>query len=109
LNHYAKGKRTEAKAKKYYESLGYEVETVRYDKWRANKDYFGLWDLICVSKKGVVFCQVKANTPPSKKWREEAIAWGPKGNLGKVFIKKEFVVYKDYQKGLKPWKVVTLE
>ncbi len=85
--------------------MGYDVEVVRYDKWRANKDYFGLWDLICVSDALVRFVQVKTNNKPDKKWVDKALEWGPDSPL----VIKEYVVYKDYQRGDKPWKAVTLE
>ena len=98
MNSYQKGKRVENKAKKYYESQGYEVETVRYNQWMKNKDYFGLWDLICVGEYNVRFVQVKANKKPPKEWIERANAWGPKCNN----IIREWVVYKDYSRGLTP-------
>ena len=104
MNTYKKGKRVEAKAKKYYEKLGYEVETVRYNPYMKQKDYFGLWDLICVGHHNIRFVQVKANKPPSKEWKERANAWGPTGNN----IIREWVVYKDYSRGLAPSAQVTL-
>jgi hypothetical protein len=61
VNTYKKGARNQLKARKYYESLGYEVEVVRYNKFMARKDYFGLWDLICVGQDDIRFVQVKTN------------------------------------------------
>lgn len=106
INRYKKGLRTQQKAKRWYESQGYEVEVVRYSAYMKNKDYFGLWDLICVGEYDIRFVQVKANNKPSKAWQAEAELWGPKGSK---FI-KEWVVYKDYNKGKDtPSTIVTLE
>jgi hypothetical protein len=84
--------------------MGYQVETVRYDKWRAQKDFFGLWDLICVGKHDIIFVQVKTNNKPDKDWRIRAESWGPKNNAS---IVKEYVVYRDYQRGVVPSSRVT--
>ena len=99
INTRQKGKRNELKARKYYESLGYDVEVVRFDKWSKNKDYFGLWDLICIGQNGVILAQVKTNTKPNGKWLDEASKWLE----GKTpTIKGQYLVYKDRQRGLKP-------
>ena len=90
MNTYLKGQRNQLKARKWYESRGYQVETVRYSKWLKNKDYFGLWDLICVSFVDIHFVQVKTNKMPDKKWMEKAEKWiCPKTAV------KSVVVYKD--------------
>ena len=95
INTYQKGARNQRKAKRYYENIGYEVEIVRYNKWEKQKDFFGLWDLICVGKNDVIFVQVKTNQSPDKEWRARANKWGP---IGKA-VYKEWVTYKDYQRG----------
>jgi len=103
VNRYKKGQRCQQKAKRYYESQGYEVEVVRYNMYAKNKDYFGLWDLICVGLYDVRFVQVKANRKPDKKWRERAEIWGPRGSK---FV-REYIVYKDYSRGDVPSSIVT--
>jgi hypothetical protein len=93
------------KCRKFYENLGYDVEVVRYNKWAKQKDFFGLWDLICVGNHDVRFVQVKTNQKPTREWQEKAEAWGPKGTAK---IVKEWCVYKDYQRGNAPSARVTL-
>lgn len=97
INTVRKGGRNQNKARKYYESLGYEVEVVRRDRWRPNQDFFGLWDLICVSFWEVLFVQVKTNRKPEKEWVERAKKW-----LCPLRAKKICIIYKDYQRGNKP-------
>jgi hypothetical protein len=104
INNYRKGQKVQQKAKRYYESLGYEVEVVRYNKFSKSKDFFGLWDLICVGEHNVRFVQVKANKKPAKEWQERAREWGTRGSK----IIREWVVYKDYQRGDAPSAIVTL-
>ena len=103
INAYAKGGRNQRRAKRYYESEGYEVEIVRYSKWAKNKDYFGLWDLIVVGEHDIRFVQVKTNAKPNKEWMEKAEKWGPK----KSWCIKEYIVYRDYWKGDSPTVRVT--
>ena len=98
INTYAKGNRNQNKARKFYESLGYEVEVVRRTPYRTNQDFFGLWDLICVGDHDIIFCQVKTNKDPSSEWQEKATNWGPDDSV----IQKEYVVYKDYSRGNVP-------
>jgi hypothetical protein len=97
INTYKKGNRNQQKAKKFYEGEGYAVEVVRRDKWRKDQDFFGLWDLICVKHQDIRFVQVKTNANPSREWKERANKWGcPKCAV------REWVVYRDYQKGVVP-------
>ena len=103
INTVRKGNRTALKAKKFYEALGYQVEVVRRDKWRKDQDFFGLWDFICVNKISVIFVQVKTNARPNKEWLQKADKWKcPRGTT------KEYVVYRDYQKGIAPSERVIL-
>lgn len=104
INTYRKGQKTQQKAKRYYEKMGYEVEVVRYNMYSAQKDFFGLWDLICVGLHDVRFVQVKSNNKPSKEWQEKAEQWGTKGSK----IVREWVVFKDYSRGDTPSARVTL-
>ena len=104
INTYRKGQNSQQKAKRYYESLGYEVEVVRYNKFSKNKDYFGLWDLICVKRQDMRFVQVKTNASPNKEWVEKANAWGVRNNC----IIREWVVYRDGKAGDIPAARVTL-
>lgn len=104
MNSYQKGQRSQRKGKAYYESQGYQVETVRYSKWMKNKDFFGLWDLICVGPTDIRFVQVKTNKKPDREWQEKALAWRcPRGCL------REWIVYRDYTRGVIPAARVTLE
>ena len=73
------------------------METVRFSKWLKNKDYFGLWDLICVSSFDIRFVQVKTNAKPTRAWIEEATNWPcPPSAI------KEWVSYNDYSRGCEP-------
>ena len=99
---YRKGNRTQQKAKKFYESQGYQVEIVRRDKYRKDQDFFGLWDLICIGPHDVKVVQVKTNAKPDKEWMEKAEKWVcPKAVI------REYVVYRDYQRGNAPSARVT--
>lgn len=66
----AKGRRTLAKAKEYYESNGWVVDEAELGgKFRKSRDLFstddfGGFDLVCVRDKAVKFVQVKTNRPP---------------------------------------------
>lgn len=104
MNRYKKGQRNQQKCKRYYESMGYEVEVVRYNMYMARKDFFSLWDLICVGPHDIVFVQVKTNQKPTKEWQERANAWGPTGSK----VKRVWCVYRDYQRGDVPSLKVTL-
>jgi len=103
LNTYQKGKRNERKAKRYYESQGYAVETVRYNMYAKTKDFWNLWDLLCVGEYDMRFVQVKTNQKPTKEWIQRAEDWGPKGSK---FV-KEYIVFKDYVRGDTPSVIVT--
>ena len=103
MNRYKKGQRCQQKAKRFYESQGYEVEVVRYSMYLKQKDFYGLWDLICVGPHDIRFVQVKSNRKPTKEWIEAAESWGPRGSK---FI-REWVVYKDYSRGDVPSAQVT--
>jgi len=103
VNTYTKGNRTQQKAKRWCEAIGYQVEVIRRDKWRKDQDFFGLWDLICVGHN-LLFVQVKTNAMPPKEWMDKAKAWkAPHGTA------KLLVVYKDYQRGEIPSKIVVLD
>ena len=71
--------------------------------YAKTKDYWNLWDLICVGEYDIRFIQVKTNQKPNKDWITRAEAWGPKGS---TFV-KEYVVYKDYSRGNTPSSIVT--
>lgn len=104
INTYRKGLLNQRKAKEYYQSQGYQVEVVRYSKWLKNKDFFGLWDLICVGPIDIRFVQVKTNQHPDHEWKERARAWKcPKNAV------REWVVYRDYTRGVIPEARVTME
>ena len=77
IDTYRKGGKNQRKARRFYESEGYEVEVVRYSKWAKNKDFFGLWDLCCVGPHDIRFVQIKTNARPDNAWMEEARLWGP--------------------------------
>ena len=96
VNVYRKGNRSQQKAKRFYESLGYQVEVVRRDMWRKDQDFFGLWDLICVGPD-VRFVQVKTNRTADKAWKYKASRW-----TCPSYSTTELVIYKDYQRGDAP-------
>ena len=75
------------------------METVRYSKWSVDKDFYGLFDLICVSKYNVRFVQVKTNAIPSKAWIAECERFECP-----IWAVKEFCVYKDGYGGNAPFK-----
>lgn len=52
----------------------------------------------------VIFVQVKTNSKPTKKWMEEAGMW----RVDNIHIQTEVVIYKDYQRGDKPWQTIIL-
>lgn len=71
----AKGNRTRYKCIEYYEDLGYQVETVeKTHRFAKIKDLFGLFDLLAIKDREVLFIQVKTNTPatqkPFKNWAQ---------------------------------------
>src|SRR3990167_6853842 len=101
INRYAKGMRNQSKCRAWYESLGYQVEMVRYSKWLKNKDFWGLWDLICVSSGQIHFVQVKTNQKPSKAWFTEAANWKCPESAVKLAV-----VYEDGQRGCIPAKSI---
>ena len=106
MNTVAKGNRSQNKARKYYVSLGYSVEVARrttyHIKAKVPIDFFGLFDLICVSYQDVRFVQVKTNGKPNKEWEKKVLAWQcPK------WVVKEVVIYRDYQRGLVPVNRIT--
>ena len=60
VDNYAKMRRTNAKARKYYEKLGHKVFIKQHT--RFDKDIWGLADGCFLTKKGrVVFIQIKSN------------------------------------------------
>lgn len=102
INTYRKGNRVQQKCKRYYESLGYEVEVTQRNIYRGHQDFFGLWDLICIGRD-IRLVQVKANNTAPREWMERAAAFiVPAGCI------KELVIYKDYQRGEKPSRTLTL-
>jgi len=106
VNTYRKGNRNQQKAKRFYESLGYDVEVVRRDRWKKDQDFFGLWDLICVSDKDVIFVQVKTNAKPTGEWIDKARNW----RMANIGIQKEYAIYKDYERtGDRPWERIILD
>ena len=86
--------------------MGYLVEVVRRDRFRPNQDFFGLWDLICVSKQDIRFVQVKTNTNPTREWKDAAQYWASISCPRNAIC--EFVVYQDYSRGNTPSKRITL-
>ena len=107
MNTVAKGNRTQRKAREYYESQGYAVETARRTSYHAMAkipiDFFGLWDLICVGREDIRFVQVKTNFKPTLEWEEAARKWPcPKWAV------KEIVIYRDYQRGIVPGNRISL-
>jgi hypothetical protein len=84
--------------------MGYQVELVHFNKWQKQKDFFGLWDLICVGPHDIRFVQVKTNRGPDGKWKEKLRNWTcPKH--AKIVL--EHCVYKDYSRGNAPSARVT--
>jgi hypothetical protein len=76
MNTRAKGRRSEYKAKKILEDVGYSVTlTQSPSKWSLEQDMFGLWDLIAVNAVSVRFVQIKTNGYASKEWKEQAGLW----------------------------------
>ena len=58
-NHKAKGSRSEAKVRAWYESRGWYV--------CKSGGSLGAWDLVAIHPDhGTVICQVKSNTPPRR-------------------------------------------
>ncbi len=102
VNTFKKGYRTMCKARKYYESRGYRVEAVVTTQWK--KDFWGLWDLICISSRGTVLSQVKCNGLPTKEWYYRAEVFEVPDNCVKVVD-----VYKDYQRGNAPSRRIILQ
>ena len=62
MNKIKKGYRSEVKAQKFYEKLGFKVQRTHRSKFSDN-DFFGLFDLMYLSKdEHPVFVQVKSNS-----------------------------------------------
>lgn len=71
-----KGLKTKRKAKKFYEEIGWTVDDVEASyRYAKSKDLFGLFDLIAIKERSIVFIQVKTNRPATqkeyKKWAKE--------------------------------------
>lgn len=99
VNPKAKGYRTVAKCRKFYEGDGWKIANVeKTSRFIQEKDLFGLFDLIGIRKNEVIFIQVKTNRKPklteyeefAKKYCGDAI----KCELYIWFDRKGPVVYK---------------
>jgi len=103
INTVKKGQRSQQKCKKFYEKEGYKVEVVRRDRWKKDNDFFGLFDLICISKMDVRLVQVKTNGNVSREWKEKVKQfYHPK------LCVIEICIYVDYRRGVVPANRITL-
>jgi len=69
INRAAKGKRIVDKAAELLEKANYKVEKAPHSWYK--KDYFGLWDIIAVSKEQIRFIQITSNTIRNRKKLEK--------------------------------------
>lgn len=68
MNKKKKGNRNQLKAIKQLEQDNWLVGKVELGgKFEKNKDLFGIFDLVCVRKKEVLFVQVTSNRPHTHK------------------------------------------
>ena len=87
----SKGRRAELEAKKLLEAAGWTVEIVHgAQKYNANVDMFGLWDLLALKGGWRKFIQVKCNRkPPFKEYEGFARQFGNPFCSFEVWVRKD--------------------
>lgn len=65
-NNKKQGDNKELEVKKVFESLGYEVEKPTRTRFNLFKDFFHVWDLMCIRRGEITFIQVKSSKDNDK-------------------------------------------